>query len=81
MKHLSEPWEFNLIQLGEKIRRKKAAVVLRLSQNIQIYYASFEIVLDCYCSLKLNDHIYTMGRRFKRAGDDFNTTNGVVNST
>ena len=71
------PRESHLIQLGGKRSRKKVNVVFSLSQNTHREYASLDVGLYCHCSLMLNDHIYTMGGRFKR-GDDFYTTNEVV---
>ena len=73
----SLPLESYLIQLGGVRRRKKVAVVFSLSHDTHREYANFDVGLYCHCSLMLNDHIYTMGGRYKR-GDDLYTTNEVV---
>ena len=73
----SESHESNLIRLGGINGRKKVAVVFSLSENTYRKYASFDVGLDCHCSLKLNDHIYSIGGEHKR-GDDFYSTNEVV---
>ena len=73
----SIPRESHLIRLGGLKGRKKVDVVFSLSQDTHRGYKNFDVGLDCHCSLMLNDHIYTMGGRYKR-GDDFYTTNEVV---
>ena len=73
----SLPRESHLIRLGGKRERKKVNVVFSLSEDTHREYANFDVGLDCHCSLMLNDHIYTMGGRFKR-GDDLYATNEVV---
>ena len=70
-------WKSHLIRLGGLKERKKVNVVLSLSQDTHREYADFDVRLGSHCSLMLNDHIYTMGGRYKR-GDDFYTTNEVV---
>ena len=69
--------ESHLIRLGGYRGRKKVNVVLSLSEDTHREYANFDVGLHSHCSLMLNDHIYTMGGRFKR-GDDFYATNEVV---
>ena len=73
----SLPRESYLIRLGGKRGRKKVAVVFSLSQDTHREYANFDVGLDCHCSVMLNDHIYTMGGRYKR-GDDLYATNEVM---
>ena len=77
MNKTSKPLESHLIRLGGRKGGKKVAVVFSLFKNIQKKYPTSDLGLNCHCSLKLNDHIYTMGGNFKR-GDDFFTTNEVV---
>ena len=73
----SFPRESHLIRLGGRRGSKKVNVVFSLSQDTHREYTNFDVGLDAHCSLKLNDHIYTMGGRFK-GGDNFYTTNKVV---
>ena len=73
----SLPRESHLIRLGGHKERKKVNVVFRLSQDTHREYANFDVGLHAYCSLMLNDHIYTMGGLHKR-GDDLYPTNEVV---
>ena len=73
----SFPQESCLIRLGGIRERKKVNVVLNLSKDTNREYANFDVGLDAHCSLMLNDHIYTMGGRYKR-GDDFYANNEVV---
>ena len=73
----SLPLETHLIRLGGMRRRKKVNVVFSLSHDTHREYANFDVGLNSHCSLMLNDHIYTMGGKYKR-GDDFYATNEVV---
>ena len=73
----SLPRESYFIRLGGKQGRKKVNVVFSLSQGAHREYASFDFALNSHCSLMLNDHIYTMGGRYK-CGDDLYTTNEVL---
>ena len=65
----SLPRESHLIRLGGKRGRKKVNVVLSLSHDTHREYTNFDVGLHAHYSLRLNDHIYTMGGLHKR-GDD-----------
>ena len=76
---MSKPLETHLIRLGGKTERKKVDVVFSEFQNTQQECISFDAGLDCHCSLKLNDHIFTMGGNCSTRDDDLkNTTNEVL---
>ena len=69
--------ESHLVGLGGSSNLRKVAVVFSLFQKTGQDYADFDVGLDCHCSLKFNNRIYTIGGRLKR-GDKLHATNEVV---
>ena len=59
-KEKSEPSESHLISLGGERTGKKVTVVFSLSQTPKAY-PNFDVEIYSYCTLKLNDCIYTIG--------------------
>ena len=73
----SEQNHSHLISLGGIHTRKNVFSVFSLSGDAQQTFENFEVGLSSHSSLKLNDHIYVIGGRIKKA-KNFTTAKEVV---
>ena len=74
----SESLESQIISMGGSCTNQNVTVVFSLSQKTSQIYPKFAAGKDHHCSVKLDDHIYTVGGRLMHCNSSFEITNEAV---